>query len=95
MEMNTVTEIERGPDYDAVKAKQNAAWASGDYAKIGVTLQIVGESLAEAMDLKTDAKVLDVAAGRGIATEITGGHRVARTAGRLRIEPQRPDVDHS
>jgi len=36
-------------------------------------------------------RVLDVAAGLGIATEITGGHRVARTAGRLRIEPCRPD----
>ena len=66
--MNTVTEIEPTADYDAVKAKQNAAWASGDYAKIGVTLQIVGEGLAEAMDLTTDAKVLDVAAGNGNAT---------------------------
>ena len=36
-------------------------------------------------------RVLDVAAGRGAATEITGGHRVARTAGRLRIEPRHPD----
>ena len=35
-------------------------------------------------------RVLDVAAGRRIATEITGGHRVARTAGRLRIEPRQP-----
>ena len=40
-------------------------------------------------------RVLDVAAGCSIATEITGGHRVARTAGRLRIEPRRPDVDQS
>ena len=23
------------PDYAAIKTKQNAAWASGDYAKIG------------------------------------------------------------
>jgi SAM-dependent methyltransferase len=52
----------------AIKSKQNAAWASGDYAKIGTTLQIVGESLAEAMDLKCGAKVLDVAAGNGNAT---------------------------
>ena len=35
-------------------------------------------------------RVLDVAAGHRIATEITGGHRVARTAGRLRIEPRHP-----
>ena len=56
------------PDYTAIKAKQNAAWASGDYARIGTTLQIVGENLAEAMDLDVDSKVLDVAAGNGNAT---------------------------
>lgn len=56
------------PDYAAIKTKQNAAWASGDYGRIGSTLQIVGEGLAEAMDLSPDAKVLDVAAGNGNAT---------------------------
>lgn len=56
------------PDFTAIKAKQNAAWASGDYARIGTTLQIVGESLAEAMDLRPGASVLDVAAGNGNAT---------------------------
>ena len=56
------------PDYAAIKAKQNAAWASGDYARIGTTLQIVGESLAEAMDLEPGSRVLDVAAGNGNAT---------------------------
>jgi SAM-dependent methyltransferase len=56
------------PDYPAIKAKQNAAWASGDYSRIGVTLQIVGESLAETMDLSPGASVLDVAAGNGNAT---------------------------
>jgi ubiquinone/menaquinone biosynthesis C-methylase UbiE len=56
------------PDYAAIKAKQNAAWASGDYARIGTTLQIVGETLAEAMDLRPGSAVLDVAAGNGNAT---------------------------
>jgi ubiquinone/menaquinone biosynthesis C-methylase UbiE len=56
------------PDFDAIKAKQNAAWASGDYARIGTTLQIVGESLAEALDLPVDSSVLDVASGNGNAT---------------------------
>lgn len=56
------------PDYAAIKIKQNAAWASGDYSRIGTTLQIVGEELAEAMDLRPGAKVLDVAAGNGNAT---------------------------
>lgn len=56
------------PDYAAIKAKQNAAWSSGDYARIGATLQIVGETLAEAMDLAPGSRVLDVAAGNGNAT---------------------------
>jgi SAM-dependent methyltransferase len=56
------------PDYNAIKAKQNVAWSSGDYSVIGVTLQIVGESLAEAMDVKPGSRVLDVAAGNGNAT---------------------------
>ncbi|MEP3279465.1 MAG: methyltransferase domain-containing protein [Stappiaceae bacterium] len=60
--------LQSTPDYHAIKTKQNAAWASGNYAKIGVTLQIVGETLAESMDLPTGAKVLDVAAGNGNAT---------------------------
>jgi len=49
-------------DLAALKARQRTAWASGDYAVIGTTLQIVGESLAEACDLRTDERVLDVAA---------------------------------
>jgi ubiquinone/menaquinone biosynthesis C-methylase UbiE len=66
--MNMMTQPIPAPDYAAIKAKQNAAWASGDYAKVGTTLQIVGETLAEAMDLTPGAKVLDVAAGNGNAT---------------------------
>jgi ubiquinone/menaquinone biosynthesis C-methylase UbiE len=55
-------------DLHALKNRQQAAWASGDYAVIGTTLQIVGEQLAEACDLRTDERVLDVAAGNGNAT---------------------------
>ena len=61
----TTTVLTSAPDYPAIKTRQNAAWASGDYSRIGVTLQIVGESLAEAMDLRPGASVLDVAAGHG------------------------------
>jgi ubiquinone/menaquinone biosynthesis C-methylase UbiE len=56
------------PDYDAIKARQQATWASGDYAVIGTTLQIVGERLCEAVDLCAGERVLDVAAGNGNAT---------------------------
>ena len=56
------------PDLAAVKAKQQATWASGDYAVVGTTLQIVGESLCEAVDIRSNQRVLDVAAGNGNAT---------------------------
>lgn len=52
-------------DLEAIKARQRAAWASGDYGTIGTTLQIVGESLCEAVDLRAGSKLLDVAAGNG------------------------------
>ena len=60
--------IPAAPDYAAVKQRQQATWASGDYAIIGVTLQIVGEALAEAADIRSGERVLDVAAGNGNAT---------------------------
>ena len=55
-------------DLAAVKNKQHLAWSSGDYAVVGTTLQIVGESLCEALDLRAGEQVLDVAAGNGNAT---------------------------
>lgn len=55
-------------DLKAVKARQHGAWASGDYAIVGTTLQIVGESLCEALDLRAGESVLDVAAGNGNAS---------------------------
>ena len=56
------------PDYAAIKQRQQATWASGDYAVIGTTLQIVGENICEAVDLRAGERVLDVAAGNGNAT---------------------------
>jgi len=53
------------PNYEAIKTKQRAAWSSGDYSVVGVTLQIVGENLCEALDLRSGQRVLDVAAGNG------------------------------
>jgi ubiquinone/menaquinone biosynthesis C-methylase UbiE len=52
-------------DLKAVKTRQQGAWSSGDYAVVGTTLQIVGEELCEALDLRSGQKVLDVAAGNG------------------------------
>ena len=56
------------PDFAAIKQRQQATWAAGDYAVVGTTLQIVGETLCEAIDLKAGERVLDVAAGNGNAT---------------------------
>src|SRR5262245_27762164 len=56
------------PDLAALKTRQQAAWSSGNYAIVGTTLQIVGEQLCEALDLNAGSKVLDVAAGNGMAS---------------------------
>jgi SAM-dependent methyltransferase len=65
--MSTVLESAK-PDLAAIKQKQQATWASGDFAVVGTTLQIVGETLAEACDVRAGERVLDVAAGNGNAT---------------------------
>lgn len=56
------------PDFEAIKTRQQATWASGDYGQVGVRLQIVGESICEAVDLLATDRVLDVAAGNGNAS---------------------------
>ena len=66
--IEAATPTTAAPDYAAVKARQQATWSSGDYAVVGTTLQIVGESLCEAMDLRAGSRVLDVAAGNGNVT---------------------------
>jgi SAM-dependent methyltransferase len=55
-------------DFEAIKTRQQSAWSSGDYAVIGTTLQIVGETLCEAVDVAAGERVLDVAAGNGNAS---------------------------
>ena len=75
MSFGTTTVIDRqgrqsadSPDLDALKTRQRAAWSSGDYAVVGTTLQIVGEELCEALDVRSGQQVLDVAAGNGNAS---------------------------
>jgi ubiquinone/menaquinone biosynthesis C-methylase UbiE len=62
------TAVPAHPDLAAIKSRQQGAWSSGDYAVVGTTLQIVGEELCEALDLRPGSKVLDVAAGNGNVT---------------------------
>jgi SAM-dependent methyltransferase len=65
------------PDFNAIKQRQQVTWASGDFAVIGTTLQIVGELLAEAADVRAGERVLDVAAGNGNAS-LAAARRFAR-----------------
>jgi SAM-dependent methyltransferase len=90
------------PALPSVKTRQQAMWASGDFAVIGTTLQIVGEMLAEAVDVCAGERVLDVAAGNGNAT-LAAARRFATVTstdyvpalldrGRARAEAERLDV---
>ncbi len=65
------------PDLGALRQRQQAAWSSGNYAVIGSRLQIVGETLCEAVDLSAGERVLDVCAGNGNAT-LAAARRFAR-----------------
>jgi len=68
--MTTTTAVRQTatPELAALKSRQQVAWSSGNYAVVGTTLQIVGEQLCEAMDLRAGSKVLDVAAGNGMVS---------------------------
>ena len=66
--MSAVPPVSAPTDLGAVKARQQAAWSTGNYAVVGTTLQIVGELLCEALDLRAGSRVLDVAAGNGNAS---------------------------
>jgi ubiquinone/menaquinone biosynthesis C-methylase UbiE len=77
--VNTAPHIPSTPfDSTALKSRQMTTWASGDYAVIGTTLQIVGETLAETCDINWDQRVLDIAAGNG-----NGTLAAARRGGRV------------
>ena len=96
--MSAVLSPAPAADLAAVKTRQQAAWSTGDYAVVGTTLQIVGESLCEALDLRSGSRVLDVAAGNGNATlaaarrwcDVTSTDYVASLleAGRVRAQAE-------
>jgi SAM-dependent methyltransferase len=71
------TTVQTLPWLTVLKDRQRAAWASGDYAVVGTTLQLAGEQLAESVDVRWDERVLDVAAGNGNAT-LAAARRGAR-----------------
>ncbi|MFO0585570.1 MAG: class I SAM-dependent methyltransferase [Anaeromyxobacter sp.] len=67
-------------DFTALKARSLATWSAGDFAVIGSTLQLVGESLAEAADVRSGERVLDVACGNGNAA-LAAARRFAHVTG--------------
>ena len=86
----------------SIKGRQQAMWASGDFSVVGTTLQIVGELLCEAVDIRSSDRVLDVAAGNGNATLAAARHFAQVTStdyvpsllerGRARAEAEGLDV---
>ena len=62
-----MTDIATAPDLAAIKQRQQATWASGDYHMIGTQILIVSELLIEALDVHSTERVLDVATGSGNA----------------------------
>lgn len=75
------------PDLAAIKQRQQAIWASGDYTVVGATLQIVGETLAEAADVCAGKRVQDAAAGNGNATLAAARRYAHSSAHRNRLTP--------
>ena len=58
-------------DTASIKRRQQAAWASGDYAAVGSRLLPTAELLCEAVDLRAGERVLDVACGFDISDDHT------------------------
>ena len=64
-------------ELETIKSRQQVTWSSGDFGRVGVTLQVVGEALAEATGVNAGERVLDVAAGNGNAS-LAAARRFAR-----------------
>ncbi|MCM2254083.1 MAG: class I SAM-dependent methyltransferase [Vicinamibacteria bacterium] len=78
--MASIQSVPSTPDFAAIKGRQQATWSAGDFGRIGVRLQSVGESLCEAVDLRAGDRVLDVAAGNGNASLAAARHFAAVTS---------------
>ena len=77
--MGTTT-VEAAPDYAAITARQQTAWATGDYSVVAARIQVISELLCDAADLRAGSRVLDVAGGSGntaLAAARTGARVVS------------------
>ena len=78
--MTTPHVEEQAVDYTAVKERQRLARQTGDYPRVGVTLQLIAELLVETADVRAGQRVLDVACGQGNAA-LAAARRNARATG--------------
>jgi ubiquinone/menaquinone biosynthesis C-methylase UbiE len=67
-------------DFESIKKTQRAGWETGDYPRVGNTLQIIAERLVEAADVRAGQRTLDVACGQGNAA-IAAARRFAEATG--------------
>ncbi len=67
-------------DFESIKETQRAGWETGDYTRVGVTLQIMAELLVQAVDVRAGQRVLDVACGQGNAA-LAAARRFALSTG--------------
>jgi ubiquinone/menaquinone biosynthesis C-methylase UbiE len=91
------------PDLAAVKKRQQATWASGDFSVVAARIVLQAEILCEAADLQADWRVLDVATGSGNAAiaaarrgcSVVGADYVPALleSGRIRAKAEHLDVE--
>ena len=65
-----------GTELQAVTARQQGMWATGDFHRIGVSQVVVGERLVISLDVHAGETVLDVAGGAG-NTALAAARRLA------------------
>jgi ubiquinone/menaquinone biosynthesis C-methylase UbiE len=73
----TTTDTTKAPDLEAIKQKQQKAWASGDYGAVAARIPIISERLVDLADVRAGWRVLDVAGGTGntaLAAARSGSH---------------------
>jgi SAM-dependent methyltransferase len=63
----SVLSSRQDPDFSAVKKRQQATWASGDFSVVAARIVYQAEQLCETADLQAGWRVLDVATGSGNA----------------------------
>lgn len=98
-----VANTHQGLDYSAVKQRQQATWASGDFSFVAARILYQAEQLCETADLQAGWRVLDVATGSGNAAlaaarrgcEAVGIDYVPTLLerGRIRAEAERLSVE--